>query len=59
MTYTMDIQIKKIICEKCKDTGNIKEKDGTVHICFTCLQSGRMDQHEKKIKEAKDYGITL
>ena len=57
----MDIQIKKITCEKCKDTGNIKEKDGTVHICFDCLLSGRLDQHgdKSKMRDAKDFGIKL
>ena len=57
----MDIQIKKIVCEKCKDTRQIKEKNGTIHICFDCLAAGRMDQHgdKDKIRDAKDFGIKL
>jgi len=47
------------VCEKCKNTGQIKEKDGTIHICFDCLASGRLDQHDKKIRDAKDFGIKL
>ena len=46
-------------CEKCKGTRRIKEKDGTIHICFDCLQSGRLDQHDKKLKDAHDLGIKL
>lgn len=49
----------KYACEKCKDTGVIKDKDGTVHICFDCLTSGRLDQHNSKIKDAQDLGIKL
>jgi len=47
------------ICPKCKNTGQIKEKDGTIHICFDCLASGRLDQHDKKIRDASDFGIRL
>ena len=46
-------------CPKCKGEGNYKTKEGTITICFDCLNSGSMDQHETKIKEAKDYGIKL
>jgi len=46
-------------CQKCKGTGQIKEKDGSIHICFDCLQAGKMDQHEKKLKDASDFGIRL
>jgi DnaJ-class molecular chaperone len=46
-------------CEKCKGKGVIKEKDGTVHICYDCLFSGRLDQHNSKIKDASDLGIKL
>jgi len=46
-------------CEKCNNTGIVKEKDGTVHICFDCLMSGRLDQHDVRIKDAKDLGISL
>ena len=46
---------KKDVCEKCNNTGMIKEKNGTVHTCFDCLESGRMEQHGKP----KDSGIRL
>ena len=57
----MDIGIKKTVCEKCRDTGMIKEKSGQVHICFDCLNSGRLDQHgdKSKMRDAKDFGIKL
>jgi len=43
-------------CPKCKGTGVIKEKDGTIHTCWDCLGSGEFDQHSK---EVKDSGIEI
>jgi len=40
------------VCPKCNNTGRVKEKDGTVHCCFDCLQSGRLDEHDKIIKDS-------
>lgn len=40
-------------CQKCHGTGMVKEKNGEVHTCFDCLQSGDMDQHSKEIKDSK------
>jgi hypothetical protein len=54
----VDTTTKKI-CSKCNNTGRIREKDGTIHICFDCLQNGNMDQHDKKIKSADELGIKL
>jgi len=48
-----------IVCEKCHGTGRVKEKDGSIHICYDCLKSGKLDQHDKKIKDAKEFGIKL
>ena len=50
---------EKYDCDKCKGARRIKERDGTIHICFDCLQSGRLDQHDKKLKNAQDLGIKL
>ncbi|MDP1729000.1 MAG: hypothetical protein Q8L27_02240 [archaeon] len=47
------------LCPKCKNTFNIKDKDGTVHICYDCLRAGKMDQHDKKIKDAKEFNLRL
>jgi DnaJ-class molecular chaperone len=47
------------VCPKCNGKGTIKEKDGTIHICFDCLTSGRLDQHDKKLKDAEELGIKL
>ena len=41
-------------CPKCHGHRNVKGKDGTVSICFECLQSGRLDQHDTKIRDSKD-----
>jgi DnaJ-class molecular chaperone len=45
------------ICPKCHGTGVVKEKDGTIHTCYDCLQRGsRMfEQHGNP----KDSGIKL
>jgi hypothetical protein len=42
-------------CPKCKGTGVVKEKDGTVHVCFDCLLSDKLDQHGSP----KDSGIKI
>jgi len=43
-------------CPKCHGTGIVKEKDGTIHTCFDCLQnSDQFEQHGKP----KDSGIRL
>lgn len=46
---------KKEVCQKCHDTGIVKEKNGSVHVCFDCLNSDRLEQHGKP----KDSGIKL
>jgi len=46
-------------CAKCNGTGRIKEKDGSIHICFDCLRNGNLDQHDKKLKDASELGIKL
>jgi hypothetical protein len=46
-------------CPKCRGKRTIMEKDGTVHTCFDCLISGRIDQHDKKIKSAEELRIKL
>jgi hypothetical protein len=32
-------------CIKCKGTGLVKEKDGTVHTCYDCLNNDEFNQH--------------
>lgn len=44
--------MSNINCPKCKGTGFVKEKDGSVHTCFDCLVDGSMDQHDGKLKDA-------
>ncbi|VVB78960.1 Uncharacterised protein [uncultured archaeon] len=46
---------KKDVCQKCNNTGMIKDKDGSIHTCFDCLTSGRLEQHGKP----KDSGIRI
>jgi hypothetical protein len=45
--------LEKDVCSKCKGRGMIKDKDGTVHTCFDCLNSNRFEQHGKPV----DTGI--
>ena len=43
-------------CEKCGGTGIVREKDGSVHTCWKCLSTGRLDNHSKIVK---DSGIKI
>ena len=38
-------------CPKCRGTGRVMERDGTIHPCWDCLLRGDMDQHSKDVKE--------
>jgi len=49
----MDSFGKNSVCDKCFGTGVVKEKDGTYHTCYDCLEKGRFEQHGKP----KDSGI--
>ncbi|MEK6945242.1 MAG: hypothetical protein AABW63_00425 [Nanoarchaeota archaeon] len=46
-------------CPKCKGTGRVKNKDGSIQTCFDCLLNGEMDQHTKDIKDASQLGLKL
>lgn len=47
--------MEKNVCEKCHGTGIVKDKDGTVHTCFDCLENDVFEQHGRP----KDSGIKL
>jgi hypothetical protein len=40
-------------CPKCHGTGMVKEKDGSVHTCWDCLQKGDLDVHSDKVSDSK------
>jgi hypothetical protein len=40
-------------CPKCHGHRQIKELDGTIHICYECLQKGRMDMHDTTFLDHK------
>lgn len=40
----------KPVCPKCLGTGRVKEKNGTIRVCYDCLLKGEMDQHDKNLK---------
>lgn len=42
-------------CPKCHGTGRVQEKDGTIHICYDCLNADKFEQHGKP----KDSGLRL
>ena len=44
---------EEYVCPKCKGTGTIKEKDGTIHVCWDCLKEGRLDVHSKNVPDSK------
>ena len=41
----------EIVCSKCNNTGIVKEEDGSVHVCWECLQAGRLDVHSKNLPD--------
>jgi hypothetical protein len=40
-------------CPKCNGTGIVKEKDGSVHTCWDCLQKGQLDVHSEQVPDSK------
>ncbi len=44
------------ICDKCHDTGMMRDADGSVHTCWDCLAAGRLDSHSKNVR---DSGIQI
>lgn len=46
-------------CPKCRGTGRVRDKDGSIHVCFDCLSNGGMDQHDKDLKSAEELRIKL
>jgi len=45
-------------CPKCKGTGRVKTENG-ISVCYDCLLSGDMDQHDKNLKSAEELRIKL
>ena len=39
-------------CPVCKGEGRVKDKDG-VHVCWECLNSGRLDIYSEDVPEPK------
>jgi DnaJ-class molecular chaperone len=46
-------------CPKCHGHRQIKKPDGSISICFECLTSGRLDQHDKKVKSQSELGVKI
>jgi hypothetical protein len=40
-------------CSKCHGTGVVKEKNGSVHTCWDCLQNGNLDIHSDNVPDSK------
>lgn len=40
-------------CLRCGDTGIVKEDDNSVHVCYDCLKSGKLDVHSKDLKDSE------
>jgi len=45
--------VNRSVCPDCKNTGMIKEKDGTCHTCWKCLAEGRLDCHSENLPDTK------
>jgi len=39
-------------CEDCKGLGRVRDKDGTWHTCWKCLQEGKLDAHSKTLPDS-------
>jgi len=39
------------VCPECHNTGIVKEKNGTIHTCWKCLEAGRLDAHSKHLPD--------
>jgi len=44
-------QESQYTCAKCRDTGIVKEADGSCHTCWDCLEAGRLDCHSKDLPD--------
>ena len=40
-------------CQKCHGTGVVKDKNGSIHTCWDCLQGGQLDVHSDKVPDSK------
>jgi hypothetical protein len=40
------------VCKKCGGSGMVKERNGSVHVCYDCLAAGRLDVHSKDVKSS-------
>jgi len=40
------------LCQDCKNTGIVRDDDGSVHTCWKCLQEGRLDAHSKDLPDS-------
>lgn len=40
-------------CPKCHGTGVVKDKDGSVHTCWDCLQKGELNVHSNNVPDSK------
>jgi len=40
-------------CPKCHGTGVVREKNGTMHTCWDCLEKGKLDVHSDTVPDSK------
>ncbi len=40
-------------CPKCNDTGIVREKNGSCHVCYDCLMAGKLNQHSEKLPDSR------
>jgi DnaJ-class molecular chaperone len=51
MSYEEEPQKRKETCEKCHDTGIVKDADGSCHTCWDCMNEGRLNQHTEGLPD--------
>tara|TARA_Y100000310_G_scaffold323808_1_gene384747 strand:- start:739 stop:972 length:234 start_codon:yes stop_codon:yes gene_type:complete len=44
-------------CPHCKNTGIVKEQDGSVHTCWKCLEEGKLDVHSSNLPDNDDIKL--
>ena len=40
-------------CPKCNGTGIVKDPCGDVHVCWDCLEAGKLDVHTKNLPDPR------
>jgi hypothetical protein len=48
-----EVNVSFGVCQKCRGTGIMKNKDGSCSTCIDCLIAGKLDQHSDRLPDSK------